>query len=328
MAAQTPSEPRSVPQQIERLVVAIALIGLVLTGLPQRYAAEPWARTLMVLGGGVESMRILHRFFALLLIVETIYHVLMLLYRWSVYRQRPALFSGLRDAITQVLTNLGVRRAGDAQPNYAFTLRLEYLIIVLGVVVLGITGLILWNPIAATTFLPGEAIPIAHSVHSDHALFTVVLLVLLRLGIVFLWRARRSAPALPDQMATRRFLPVALVIAVVATLALALFLTSEQTAISTVPRQRAVIFAPQTIPETGDTQIGAVLWETMRCAFCHGADAEGGPRGEPSLHRPDLTFDAFYQQVRVGRGDMPAFTPEELPDGYLIHLWTWLKQSG
>lgn len=346
MAAPTSTEPQPAPrlspaQRIERLVVTTSLLGLALTGLPQRFAEESWARTLIVLGGGIESMRILHRFFAILLIAEAIYHVLALGYRQFVYGQRLVMFPGIRDwrsLVMQIGENLGLKRAGDTPPNYHFALKLEYLVILLGVIVLGVTGLMLWNPIATTTLLPGEAIPVVHSVHSDHALFTAAAVFLLRLGIVFLWRPRRAeifaesageqVPLSPAQTAARRrrFLPAALALAGAAVVALVLFLTSEQTAIDTVPRQRAVIFAPQVMPESGDPNIGAVLWETMRCAFCHGPQAEGGPRGGPSLRRPDLTFEAFYRQVRVGRGDMPAFTHEELPDGYLTHLWAWLKQ--
>jgi hypothetical protein len=44
------------------------------------------------------------------------------------------------------------------------------------------------------------------------------------------------------------------------------------------------------------------------------------------LRNPDLTFEAFYEQVRIGRGEMPTFTEEELPDGYLVHLWAWITQ--
>ncbi len=334
------SEPQttlslSAMQRIERLVVAVAFIGLVLTGIPQRYASESWANILIVIGGGIESLRILHRFFALIFLAEAIYHTLAVGFRWFVSGQRVIMLPGIsdvRDLIGRFLANIGLRKdSGD----YRFILKFEYLILVIGVLVLGITGLILWSPIAATSTLPGEAIPVARSVHSDHALLTVILVVLIRLGILILWHPSRAAvfadhpvTASDERIRARRriYVPVALVIAVIVGGVLYAFLSSEQTAISTVPRRQAVIYAPQTVPETGDPHIGEVLWQTLRCAFCHGESANGGADGEPSLRPPELTYAAFYEQVRIGRGEMPAFNDSELPDGYLVHLWAWLTQ--
>ncbi len=346
MAAQEPAAAAKRPglspaQQFERLVVVVAFVGLILTGIPQRYSTEGWAHTLFVLGGGIESLRILHRFFALLLFAEILYHVLSVSYRWVVRRVRFSLFptwADVRALIRRVRLNFGGHDP-EPKPNYGFMFRFEWLVLALAAVVLGITGLILWNPIAATTILPASAVPAAQSLHSDHALLTVVVLVLLRLGIVLLWRPSRAAlyaeaeaaaaTVSPERAASRRrvFVPVALLIAGLAVFLLGSFLASEQTAIDTVPRRQAVIFAPDAVPEAGDPQIGEVLWGTLRCAFCHGPEGAGGPQGEPAIRRPDLTFDAFFQQIRAGIGDMPAFSAEDLPDGYMVHLWSYLTQT-
>ncbi|MBL8165608.1 MAG: hypothetical protein JNJ61_26730, partial [Anaerolineae bacterium] len=98
MAAQSVSEqnsPALTPmQRIERLVLTVALVGLIVSGLPQRYLGEPWANALVVLGGGIESLRILHRFFALLLLGEALYHVLALGYRRFVVGRGASLLPG------------------------------------------------------------------------------------------------------------------------------------------------------------------------------------------------------------------------------------------
>ncbi|MFN8373688.1 MAG: c-type cytochrome [Anaerolineae bacterium] len=342
MSAQTVSDSQtnkglSPIQRVERLVVVVALVGLILTGIPQRYASQEWTHVLIVLGGGIESLRILHRFFALIFMAEMVYHVLAVGYRWFVMGLRPPMLPGLGDfgaLIGRVLTNLGLRRE-NAAPKVEFVLKLEYLVIVIAAIVLGLTGLALWNPIAVTNILPGEAIPIARSLHSDHAMLTVVILVLLRIGIVLLWHPRRAAvfaeqstTATAERISARRrtYMPLAVVIAIVVVGAVVLFLNSEQTAITTVPRRVDVIYAPEVVPSEGDPHIGEVLWSTLRCSFCHGETANGGTEGQPALRNTDLTFQAFYEQVRIGQGDMPSFTAEELPDGYLVHLWAWLTQ--
>ena len=346
MAAQKPVQPAARPslsaaQQFERLVIVIAFLGLILTGLPQRYPTEGWAHALFVVQGGIESARILHRFFALLLLAEVLYHVLTVSYRWFVRRIPFALWPGVRD-VRALFRRIRLNFAGndpEQPPNYGFMLKFEWLVIAFSVIVLGITGLILWNPIAATAVLPAGAIPTSLNVHSDQALLTVALLILLRFGIMLLWRPNRAVlyaeaeakaagvPAERVQSRRRVFLPVALILAGVAVILLGAFLTGDQTAIDTVPRRQAVIYAPNAVPDEGDPHIGEVLWGTLRCSFCHGPQGTGGPNGEPAIRRPDLTFEAFYQQVRTGLGDMPAFGAEDLPDGYMVHLWSYLTQT-
>lgn len=330
---------RTAAQQIAFLIAAIAIVGLSLTGLPQTFSTERWAHYMIVIGGGIESLRIMHRIFALALLAVALYHVLAAGYSRYVLGRRMGMIPGFADfgaLLGRILPNLGLARDNPSS-NTAFSLRIEYLLVAVAVVILGLTGLVLWNPIAVTSVVSGEAVPIAQSVHSNHALLTMGSLLLLRIGIVLFWRPRRKdifegmpQPTLTAEQAAarrQRYLPAAVILAVAIAGGLFLFLNSEQTAIDTVPRQRAVIFAPQVLPDEGDPHIGEVLWGTLRCAFCHGADANGGAASQPSLHREDLTFEAFFQQVRVGRGEMPAFTAEELPDGYLVHLWAWLQQS-
>ncbi len=326
-----PAERRSILPRLERLVIVIALIGLTLTGLPQKFAGELWSHYAFVLMGGIESTRILHRFFALLLSAEAIYHVAAFLYRRLVLSAKRADTGGnaLIATFRQLLRNLG---GGTA--DYRFVLRLEYWVIVISAVLMILTGLALWKPVAVTNVLPAEIIPLFRSLHSDHALSLVVFLVLWRIGIALLWRPKRiAAPvatASAEQIASRRrtFIPVALIVAGVVVVGLFSFLTSTQTAISTVIPREAVIYAPQAMPDSGDPNIGAALWSTLRCAFCHGAEAQGGADGQPALRGTEVTLIDFYEQVRSGRGEMPAFSAEDLPDGYVLHLYTWLTQPG
>lgn len=327
----------SAAARFERLVFVVAVVGLALTGLPQRYTQERWAEITLVLLGGVESARILHRLLAVLLLAVAIYHVLAISYQRWVLGRHLALFPQLRDwraLFDRVRFNLGLKTTA---PEGRYALRIEYLVVVISVFILVLTGLILWNPVSVTSRLPGETIPTARTVHSDHALLFVAFLVLWELLVIVLWRSRRQSEAaapgeypLTEAQVNRRrrlFLPVAGLVAVVLTAGLIAFLTAEQTAINTVPRRQAAVFAPQLMPETGDARVGAAVWASSRCAFCHGVEAGGGVDGQPALRGSDLTFDAFYEQVRRGSQTMPAFSREELPDGYLLHLWTWLSQQ-
>ena len=68
-------------------------------------------------------------------------------------------------------------------------------------------------------------------------------------------------------------------------------------------RQNIVVFARQVTLEAGDAADGAAIWPT-----------------QPGT---TLTFDQFYTQLRTGvKDEMTPFSAEEIPDSYLLHLWT------
>lgn len=344
-------------QRFEHFVLLVVFFGLALTGLPQKYANEAWGQALIRFWGGIESTRILHRFLAVLLMVEAAYHIGAVCYRLFVLRKGATLLPrlrDLRDARDWALHNLGLRRERPKMPRYNVNNKLEYWLTAIGIVILIVTGYMLWNPIATTNALPGEAIPVARVVHGEQAVLLVLLVViwhgynvLIRRFNLSMFTGRLSRRAMLEDHAeeleriesgaqtptaapeeirrrSRIFWPIAGAAAILVGALLYSFVTFEQTAITTVPRPEVPIFAPQTTLIEGDASVGAAVWHTVRCAICHGPEAEGGPEGAPALRGTRVSFLAFYRQVRSGSDRMPAFRPEELPDPYLLHLYTWL----
>src|SRR5262249_2119690 len=75
----------------------------------------------------------------------------------------------------------------------------------------------------------------------------------------------------------------------------------------------------------GSAKRGKPAYE-KNCAPCHGADGHGSPTGVNLADRPQLfrapDFAAF---TRIGRGRMPAFGPELLPDADLASILAYLR---
>ncbi|MEM4725279.1 MAG: c-type cytochrome [Candidatus Hadarchaeum sp.] len=71
---------------------------------------------------------------------------------------------------------------------------------------------------------------------------------------------------------------------------------------------------------------GEQIWPTLECVDCHGPRAQGdfGPR----LAGTNLSFEAVLARVREGKGEMPAFTPEEVSDEQIAHVYAWLRSLG
>jgi formate dehydrogenase gamma subunit len=349
----------SASQRFEHMILLVTFTGLAVTGLPQKYASEAWAQSLIGILGGIESARLIHRFLATLLMAEAIYHGGVLSYKIFVLGQRATMIPGvrdLRDALHWIAFNLGLRKEHPHLPRYNFGEKAEYLAVVWGTVIMVITGFMMWNPVATSTVLPGAVIPAARTAHGAEAVLAVLSIIIWHMYNVHVKRFNRSMftgklareameeehaeelhalesgeqpPQVPAEIINqrkRRFWPYAVVMTLLLTGGLIFFITFEASAITTVPRREVVVFAPQVTPESGDAAVGAALWPTLRCARCHGDDARGGPDA-PSVVNTDLTFEEFHLLLRTGRDDMPAFGPGELPDAYLLHLWTWLKDG-
>src|SRR5574341_759912 len=61
-------------QRVEHLVLIVSFNILAFTGLPQKYFYTAWAERIIVFLGGIERVRAIHRFFAVVLILEAVYH--------------------------------------------------------------------------------------------------------------------------------------------------------------------------------------------------------------------------------------------------------------
>lgn len=344
-------------QRFEHLVLMVAFLGLALTGLPQKYADQDWSQTLVGLMDGVENMRVLHRVFAVLLLGEILYHLVIVIYKLRVLGLPASLVPrrrDLQDAFDWLRFNLHLKAERPAMPYYNFAEKLDYWITLTGVLLLALTGLMLWNPILVTDTLPGEVIPAARQVHGGEALFLVIAIGMWHLYGVLIKQFNRSIwtgkitqrqmeqehaeafavePPAPRfstaeiQKRRQRFYPIAGVVVVALVAGMYWLLTTEKTALETVPRQEVQLFAPELDVQAGDATVGEALWGTLRCSRCHGTEAAGVPNGAPSLRGTALTFDEFLLQVREGGEAMPTFSHLEVSDVYVLHLWAWLKDA-
>ncbi|HHY55484.1 MAG TPA: cytochrome C [Chloroflexi bacterium] len=265
-------------QRIEHGVLLVSFTVLAITGLPQMFSLQPWAAFMIAAMGGIETVRIIHRAAAVLLIVGTIYHFVAVSYRVFVRRVAMTMLPGwqdVRDGLQALGYNVGLVKTPPRMGRYNFGEKIEYWAVIWGTVVMVITGFMLWNPIATTSFLPGQFIPAAKAAHGGEALLAVLSIITWHFYNVHVKRFNRSMftgkishaemeeeHALelaeiergqqrePDPEGVRRrrrlFTPVAAVITTILLIGLYFFVTYEQTAITTVPRQQVDVFTPLT----------------------------------------------------------------------------------
>ena len=167
----------SVLQRIEHIVLIVSFTTLALTGLAQKFSSNEIAAAFIQLLGGIENVRIIHRVAAIILALETIYHIIVLAYKTYVRRTELGMLPGPKDALDalDVLRyNLGLTKAHPKLPRYNFAEKAEYWAMLWGTAMMGLTGFILWNPIVAAKILPGQFIPAAKAAHGGEAVLAVL----------------------------------------------------------------------------------------------------------------------------------------------------------
>lgn len=167
----------SISDRFEHWLQMVSFTVLAVTGLVQKFSEASLSVKIITSLGGIESVRVIHRVGAVVLMVGVIYHLGAVGYKLIVKRVRPSIFptpGDLRAAWRTFLFNLGKTKSKPQQGRYTFDEKFEYWAFLWGTIVMGITGFMLWNPIATTKFLPGVFIPAAKAAHSGEALLAVL----------------------------------------------------------------------------------------------------------------------------------------------------------
>ncbi len=271
----------SLSDRAQHLLMLLSFTTLAITGLVQKYALSPVSVSIVGFWGGIENVRTTHHIAATVLMVIAVYHLIALGYKIFVLRRRMSMLPGLqdvKDALSVFAYNLGLRKTGAQMGRYTFEEKAEYWALVWGIVVMGITGFMMWNPISTVRFLPGEFIPAAKAAHGAEALLAVLAIVVWHMYGVHLRRFNKSmwtgklseqemlhehpleladvkagfANVRADEKQIRRrsmiYYPIASVVGLGLLFAVYGFISGEQTAIKTVPPQSpaVVVYVPQT----------------------------------------------------------------------------------
>jgi len=256
--------------RVQHLLMLVSFLVLTVTGLPQKYIYlnNHYLDDLIDLMGGLETVRVVHRWAATVLMLVTVYHLLAVAQRTLVRRVSLSMLPRYQDVVhawQAVRYNLGFEKTRPRMDRFTWEEKLEYWSLVWGTIVMIATGFMLWNPIATARFLPGQWIPAAQVVHGGEALLAILAVLVWHFYAVHLRSFNRSmftghmseaemehehplelerlkAGATgpepdPAGLARRQriYLPVASVVAALLLAGIFWFVTFEQTAIQTLP---------------------------------------------------------------------------------------------
>ena len=173
---------RALPERLRRFtwrhilnhwVMIVAFIGLVITGMPQKFADQAWAKGVVMIIGGVERVRWVHHVLGTIMALQLVWHLLEGLWLHLVRRLPMPMVPRLKDVTDfrdQVRFNLGVGDEPPAMERYTFAEKLEYLALVWGTALMVATGVLLLYPVRWSALVSGELILAAKAAHGGEAI--------------------------------------------------------------------------------------------------------------------------------------------------------------
>jgi cytochrome b subunit of formate dehydrogenase len=269
-----------ISQRLEHIIFLLSFSILGLTGLVQKFSTNQVSDSIIYFLGGIQQTRIIHHYSAIVMMIVSGYHVIALGYKVFVLRVRWTMLPVIEDfqhLIQDVLYFLGFRKHRAYYGRYNYAEKVEYLAVVWGTIIMGLTGFMMWNPITTTDYLPGDIIPAAKAAHGAEAILAVLAIIVWHFYHVHIKQFNKSmftgklnrsemihehpaelaliesgqADKRPPLKVLRRrqqiFFPAALVFAVAFGFGVYQFTHIEVTAITTIPQgETAPVYVPIT----------------------------------------------------------------------------------
>ncbi len=188
----------SLNQRIQHIILALTVIVLVLTGMPLKFHDAPWAQFLYGIFGGISAAPVVHKVVGSVMLALFVYHIGYLVYIIRKYqylpmKQREDMTAGkllkiiatqplvpnlkdaldIRDLLKYLLFFTNKRPDGA---NFTWKEKFDYWAPFWGIVIIGGSGLIMWNKVIATKLVPGGIINFSLIAHSDEALLAALFL--------------------------------------------------------------------------------------------------------------------------------------------------------
>lgn len=188
-------------QRAQHYILMVTFLMLVFTGFPLKFHYYGWAGETIQFFGGLHVTRTLHRIAGVTMCGLFFFHWYYMYKNIMDYYVRPARrthsFSVKELLIFMYYSPMCPRKKDwiDIKDLLKYTLfftderpqhdrfhwreKFDYWAVFWGIPVLGITGVFLWFPTWATSFMPGWALNMSFIAHSDEALLAV--------SVIFIW---------------------------------------------------------------------------------------------------------------------------------------------
>lgn len=166
---------------VEHLAHVITFVVLVCTGLSQRFYSLDISQWIILHLGGIDNVRLIHRFAGVIFSLEVITHLTVAAIGIIYKKWQPSMViikKDFTDVVHNIRYYLGLENSPTRGGRYTYKQKFEYWGILTGVLLMMLTGVILWFPAIVTKFLPGEIIPAAKVLHTNEALVVFLIIAI------------------------------------------------------------------------------------------------------------------------------------------------------
>ncbi|MFT3892889.1 MAG: cytochrome b/b6 domain-containing protein [Anaerolineales bacterium] len=271
-------------QRLQHITFLVSFTLLGFTGLPQKFPLSPISIGIFNLVGGIENARLIHHTSAIVMMIVSLVHALDVTYRVLVLRTPISMIPWINDlqhVIHDVQYYLGFKKHKAYYGRYSYAEKMEYLALIWGTIVMGLTGFMMWNPISTLRILPGEAVPAAKAAHGGEALLAVLAIIIWHFyhvhikhfnksmftgnlsreemehehpgELAMIDEGKHAEPIPPAVLQKRRmvYLPIAIVILAIFSYGFYFFVGYETTAVAQIPvKETEQVFLRQTSTPT------------------------------------------------------------------------------
>jgi cytochrome b subunit of formate dehydrogenase len=159
---------------------ALAFTVLVVTGLSQRFHEYRVSHWIIATVGGVDSLRVIHRYTGLIVITLIALHIAVGVYGVVIKRWPGSMMingNDFRHAVENLKYYFGVTNHPALCDRYDYKQKFEYWGVIAGGFLMISTGLVLWFPVPVAGILLGQLIPAAKAAHSNEAFLAFLVIV-------------------------------------------------------------------------------------------------------------------------------------------------------
>jgi cytochrome b subunit of formate dehydrogenase len=170
--------------RLAHLTGALSIMTLSLTGITVLYSDSFWAPTIMNFLGGPETAGYIHRVGAVgfmgVFFIHLVYFAIRIVRNWGEFdffgpTSLVPNLDDLNDAIAMFRWFFGLAPRPELD-RFSYWEKFDYWAPFWGMTIIGLSGLVMWFPVQAASFLPGWAFNVAQIVHGEEAFLAIVFL--------------------------------------------------------------------------------------------------------------------------------------------------------
>ncbi len=166
--------------RLQHLTLAVGVLILIITGLPIKFHDTLVAKIFFEMTGGIAVSRVIHRVGATLLIIVSVWHVLFITATRTGrndFKQLLPTPKDLKDFVQNIKYLLGLSKQKPRYGRFSYVEKFDYWAVYWGMVIMILSGLLLWFNNFFLGIVPKFMFDIATEVHSDEAMLATLAIV-------------------------------------------------------------------------------------------------------------------------------------------------------